>query len=232
MLLEDVRRDEKLKDIANTITNLSLHHHGNNRWSTQCILPTDTVPVDEKPTRDENTYPDYNNTKTQVIAMRPKSLQITSPSTPSIVSAIVKKIPSTAKLEMEARNNNNTQSSLIKKQQQSGRTQNLERGDPDGGCLDDVPINYLNKNSELRLNLPAEELLNSKKGWLMKQDNRSGDWNKHWFTLRGAALFYYRDPVAEDRGVLDGVLDVNSITSIAEIPVTKNYGFQLLVSIL
>jgi myosin phosphatase Rho-interacting protein len=64
----------------------------------------------------------------------------------------------------------------------------------------------------------------------MKQDARSGDWSKHWFTLRGAALFYYRDPVAEDRGVLDGVLDVNSITGISEVPVPRNFGFQLAVS--
>ncbi|XP_058986095.1 uncharacterized protein LOC101894352 isoform X2 [Musca domestica] len=71
------------------------------------------------------------------------------------------------------------------------------------------------------------ESLNAKKGWLMKQDNRTGDWTKHWFTLSGAALFYYRDPVSEERGVLDGVLDVNSLTNVAEVNANRNYAFQL-----
>ncbi|XP_073823745.1 myosin phosphatase Rho interacting protein outspread isoform X2 [Musca autumnalis] len=71
------------------------------------------------------------------------------------------------------------------------------------------------------------ESLNAKKGWLMKQDNRTGDWTKHWFTLSGAALFYYRDPVSEERGVLDGVLDVNSLTNVAEVNANRNNAFQL-----
>ncbi|XP_067621685.1 protein outspread isoform X2 [Eurosta solidaginis] len=103
-----------------------------------------------------------------------------------------------------------------------------ERGDPDGGCnLDDLSTNYLAKTAELRVNPPAEESLNTKKGWLMKQDNRTGDWTKHWFSLSGAALFYYRDPVSEERGVLDGVLDVNSLTNVAEVSACKSYAFQL-----
>ncbi|CAD6996615.1 unnamed protein product [Ceratitis capitata] len=61
----------------------------------------------------------------------------------------------------------------------------------------------------------------------MKQDNRTGDWTKHWFSLSGAALFYYRDPVSEERGVLDGVLDVNSLTNVAEVSASKSYAFQL-----
>ncbi|KNC26373.1 Protein outspread, partial [Lucilia cuprina] len=128
--------------------------------------------------------------------------------------------------------------------------QALERGDPDGGCnLDDLSSNYLAKTVELRVNPPPPtptanittppttttttlsasvvESLNAKKGWLMKQDNRTGDWTKHWFTLSGAALFYYRDPVSEERGVLDGVLDVNSLTNVAEVNANRNYAFQL-----
>lgn len=200
LLIENVRRDEKLKDIANTITNLS--HQTKTRWST---LEKTEISLDDKPTRDEADYP-------VTIQMRPKSLQINCSTAPSIVSAIIKKIPQT---EMK-----------------TSLKQNYERGDPDGGCnIDELPVNYLSKNSELRVNLPAEDLLNSKKGWLMKQDNRTNDWSKHWFTLRGAALFYYRDPVAEERGVLDGVLDVNSLTSVSEVVVQRNFGFQLTVSI-
>ncbi|KAJ6646128.1 Protein outspread [Pseudolycoriella hygida] len=206
LLIEDALREEKLKDIANTITNIN--HHSNNRWSTQS--------TDEKPTRDENSFPcEYNSSKIQ---LRPKSLQLTSSTAPAIVSAIVKKVPASGKADVMSRLN-----SSQKLQQQSN-----ERGDPDGGCnMDDVSVNYLSKTSELRVKLPSEELLNSKKGWLMKQEPRTGDWTKHWFSLRGAALFYYRDPMAEERGVLDGVLDVNGLTGVCEIPVARNYGFQL-----
>lgn len=186
-----------------------MSHQTKARWST---LEKSDIPLDDKPTRDEADYP-------LTIQMRPKSLQLTCSTAPSIVSAIIKKVPQT-KIE------------VIPIETKTSLKQNYERGDPDGGCnIDELPVNYLNKNSELRVNLPAEDLLNSKKGWLMKQDNRTNDWSKHWFTLRGAALFYYRDPVAEERGVLDGVLDVNSLTSVSEVVVQRNFGFQLTVSI-
>ncbi|XP_065078700.1 protein outspread isoform X3 [Ochlerotatus camptorhynchus] len=214
-LLDDVRREEKLKDIANTITNV-------NRWSTPCItdsLALTAVP-DEKPNRDENTVPQYSTKTTG--QMRPQSLTIPS-TAPAIVSAIVKKIPTGISSSKSDLSKTNTTSSPKLKPSQTH-----ERGDPDGDCgLDDAPASYLSKNSELRVSLPSEELLNAKKGWLMKQDTRSSEWSKHWFILRGAALFYYRDPVAEEKGVMDGVLDVNSITSITEVPVNRNYGFQL-----
>lgn len=42
------------------------------------------------------------------------------------------------------------------------------RGDPDGCGLDISGIRY-SPTSELRVDLPAEDLLNIKKGWLMKQ---------------------------------------------------------------
>jgi hypothetical protein len=57
------------------------------------------------------------------------------------------------------------------------------------------------------------------------------EWNKHWFVLRGAALMYYRDPTAEDKGILDGVIDLNGVNSISEVQVARNYGFQTLVSV-
>uniref|UniRef100_A0A182NC19 PH domain-containing protein n=1 Tax=Anopheles dirus TaxID=7168 RepID=A0A182NC19_9DIPT len=236
-------RDEpKLKDIANTITNV-------NRWSSPCITDSLSLTADhhlEKPTspRDENTIPPgsggggsatsgtgggVNGAGGTPLQMRPHSLTIPS-SAPAIVSAIVKKIP-TGKggqvlgplhLPPSAAATAGNSSPLKLKPSQTH-----ERGDPDGDCgMDDAPANYLGKNSEHR-GPDAPDLLQAKKGWLLKQDGRAGDWSKHWFTLRGAALFYYRDPVAEEKGVLDGVLDVNSITSIAEVPVNKGYGFQL-----
>ncbi|XP_034668836.1 protein outspread isoform X1 [Drosophila subobscura] len=75
----------------------------------------------------------------------------------------------------------------------------------------------------------TEESLNAKKGWLMKHDSRTGEWSKHWFTLSGAALFYYRDPLCEERGVLDGVLDVNSLTNVLPEPsASKQHAFRLI----
>jgi len=109
------------------------------------------------------------------------------------------------------------------------------------------------------VDLPAEELLNIKKGWLMKQGSASdvsigefGDpygaknttddrprrrfptqeWNKHWFVLRGSALLFYRDPTAEDQGILDGVVDLSCVITVSEVQVNRNYGFQTIVSYL
>ncbi|OAD60839.1 Protein outspread [Eufriesea mexicana] len=98
------------------------------------------------------------------------------------------------------------------------------RGDPDGCGLDISGIRY-SPTSELRVDLPAEDLLNIKKGWLMKQ-GLNKEWNKHWFVLRGCGLMYYRDPCAEDKGIMDGVIDLNTVTAVTPLLVARNYGFQ------
>ncbi|XP_035796179.1 protein outspread-like isoform X3 [Anopheles albimanus] len=217
-------RDEpKLKDIANTITNV-------NRWSSPCISDSLSLiagPGTQQSPQDENTIP------TTPLQLRPQSLSIPS-SAPAIVSAIVKKIPTgqgpPVPISNSSNNNSNNNAGLNSSLLKLKPSQTHERGDPDGDCgMDEAPASYLGKSSEHRVpGSEATELLHAKKGWLQKQDVRTGDWSKHWFTLRGAALFYYRDPVAEEKGVLDGVLDVNSITSITELPVSKGYGFQLM----
>lgn len=56
------------------------------------------------------------------------------------------------------------------------------------------------------------------------------EWNKHWFVLRGSALLFYRDPTAEDQGILDGVVDLSCVTTVSEVQVNRNYGFQTIVS--
>ncbi|CAK9821946.1 Protein outspread [Anthophora retusa] len=98
------------------------------------------------------------------------------------------------------------------------------RGDPDGCGLDISGIRY-SPTSELRVDLPAEDLLNIKKGWLMKR-GLNKEWNKHWFVLRGCGLMYYRDPCAEDKGIMDGVIDLNTVTAVTPLQVARNYGFQ------
>jgi myosin phosphatase Rho-interacting protein len=158
--------------------------------------------MDETPTRDE------------VLSKqkRPQSLSIIS-TAPSIISVVKKK---------------SATSDIINYQKTS---HSHERGDPDGDCgMGELPTNYCNKATELRVKLPSEEILHSKSGWLMKEDHQGENlWSKYWFSLKGGGLFYYRDPNAEERGVLDGVLDVNSITSIKEITSNRNHAFQLTV---
>lgn len=109
---------------------------------------------------------------------------------------------------------------------EQNQSQPIERGDPDGDCGINEPGSlYVSKGSEQK-SLSTENF-NVRKGWLLKQGQVPTKWNRHWFSLKGSALFYYRDQVTEERGVLDGVLDVNNITSVNEISVKKHYGFQL-----
>ncbi|XP_017067989.2 protein outspread isoform X2 [Drosophila eugracilis] len=249
LLIEDIRRDEKtIKDIANTITNLSQQQ--NKRWSTAVNNALNNqhhfshhsqYQVTSRDETDFQVSSNSGNTKTpNTTSERPKSLPLASNSTPAIVSAIVKKIPTVMEQGDKTKPTARLQLHL-----KSPKHYQHERGDPDGGCnLDELCVNYMAKTDELRSVGKAnnktssgqgkppvkatEESLNAKKGWLMKQDNRTGEWSKHWFTLSGAALFYYRDPLCEERGVLDGVLDVNSLTSVlAEPAASKQHAFQL-----
>jgi hypothetical protein len=171
--------------------------------------------MDETPTRD-----DMNKQK------RPQSLSIIS-TAPSIISVVKKKSAPSSSSSSSSCNKSSNKSEIINYQ----KSHTHERGDPDGDCgmEEEISTNYCkNKSTELRVNLPSEEILHSKSGWLLKEDHQ-GDWSKYWFSLKGGGLFYYRDPQAEDRGVLDGVLDVNSITSIKEIASNRNHAFQLTV---
>ncbi|XP_017044017.2 LOW QUALITY PROTEIN: protein outspread [Drosophila ficusphila] len=251
LLIEDIRRDEKtIKDIANTITNLSQQQ--NKRWSTAVNNALNNQhhfshhSQYQVNSRDETDFQVSNsnsgaNKSQNAASERPKSLPLASNSTPAIVSAIVKKIPTVMEQGDKTKPTARLQLHL-----KSPKHYQHERGDPDGGCnLDELCVNYMAKTDELRsvgkanskssagqgkppVKTTAEESLNAKKGWLMKQDNRTGEWSKHWFTLSGAALFYYRDPLCEERGVLDGVLDVNSLTSVlAEPAASKQHAFQL-----
>ncbi|KAF4531391.1 hypothetical protein B566_EDAN009632, partial [Ephemera danica] len=105
------------------------------------------------------------------------------------------------------------------------------RGDPDGCGLDTVSTCFTASGgnastAELRVDLPAEDLLHLKKGWLLKQ-GPDKEWGKHWFVLRGSALMFYRDPSAEDNGILDGVIDLGMVRRVADLQVARNYGFEI-----
>ncbi|CAL4061322.1 unnamed protein product, partial [Meganyctiphanes norvegica] len=100
------------------------------------------------------------------------------------------------------------------------------RGDPDGCVLETGPVYTTNPDLQ-RVDLPAEDLLYIKKGWLMKQ-TLNQEWNKYWFVLRGTGLMFYRDPSAEDNGILDGIIDLSIVKSVEEYEVQRNYGFTVM----
>ncbi|XP_063822072.1 protein outspread isoform X3 [Ostrinia nubilalis] len=78
-----------------------------------------------------------------------------------------------------------------------------------------------------RVELPAEKLLHARAGWLQRRG--PGGWSRHWFVLRGAALLYFRDPHAEHRGLMDGVIDLSGVARVVELPTsasTNGYAFE------
>ncbi|XP_069160669.1 protein outspread-like isoform X17 [Procambarus clarkii] len=173
--LEETKREEKLKDIADSITRL----RGNSSISYLNSKPGigDVKPTRECDTQDETEgSPDLSKTPSQ---------DKTDSSHPDHV-----------------------------------------RGDPDG-CGLEVSPPYTASPDLQRVDLPAEDLLYIKKGWLMKQ-SLSQDWNKYWFVLRGTGLMFYRDPSAEDNGILDGIIDLSVAKSIEECDVARNYGFMIM----
>lgn len=93
------------------------------------------------------------------------------------------------------------------------------RGDPDG-CV-------RGGGAAARVELPAEELLKMRKGWLQRATGAGTA--RHWFVLRGAALMYYRDPSAEDCGIMDGVIDLNGVAAVTEAPTARQFGFLIKV---
>ena len=96
------------------------------------------------------------------------------------------------------------------------------RGVPDGCGLDvslqltplTTPDTQAAKVAPQSIPIPSpHELLNLKKGWLMKQ-SPANDWHKHWFVLQGTALMYFRDPSAENNGLLDGIIDLGLVQKV------------------
>ncbi|XP_069940123.1 uncharacterized protein osp isoform X20 [Cherax quadricarinatus] len=173
--LEETKREEKLKDIADSITRL--------RGSpTLSYINTKPGVGDVKPTRERDTQEEMEGSPNH------------------------SKTPSQDKTD-------------------SSHPDHV-RGDPDGCGLELSPPYTANPDLQ-RVDLPAEDLLYIKKGWLMKQ-SLNQDWNKYWFVLRGTGLMFYRDPSAEDNGILDGIIDLSVAKSIEECEVARNYGFTIM----
>lgn len=83
------------------------------------------------------------------------------------------------------------------------------RGAPDGCGLD-----------------PASSETMTKKGWLMKQ-GLTKEWHKYWFVLQDVALLYYRDPKAESKGFLDGIIDLSLVQRIDKQDLPRHFGFYI-----
>ena len=113
--------------------------------------------------------------------------------------------------------NNNGCSPMLQKKDSISSTESLSpspsesRGTPDGCGLDLV-------NS-------SPELL-TKKGWLMKQ-GLTKEWHKYWFVLQDVALQFYRDPKAESKGFLDGIIDLSLVQQVEQIDIPRNFGFAI-----
>ena len=105
-------------------------------------------------------------------------------------------------------NNTNSNNSIHDEEILPEPGPNESRGTPDGCGLDS----------------PAE-LLN-KKGWLMKQ-GLTKEWHKYWFVLQDVALLYYRDPKAESKGFLDGIIDLSQVQRIDKQELPRHFGFHI-----
>ena len=85
------------------------------------------------------------------------------------------------------------------------------RGVPDGCGLE------ISAPTPTSVPIPSpHELLNLKKGWLMKQ-GLAKEWQKHWFVLQGSALMYFRDPAAENNGLMDGIIDLGLVQKVGRL---------------
>ncbi|XP_035221586.1 protein outspread-like isoform X2 [Stegodyphus dumicola] len=108
---------------------------------------------------------------------------------------------------------------------QSKSTLSQIRGDPDGCNLDSLP-SYCTSTAEFVGDQNNESVF-LKKGWLVKQDDCK--WNKYWFVLRNSALTFYSDPIAEDAGILDGVVDLRKVKSVSEVQSSSGHTFCVLM---
>ena len=53
------------------------------------------------------------------------------------------------------------------------------------------------------------------------------EWHKYWFVLQDVALQFYRDPKAESKGFLDGIIDLSLVQQVEQIDIPRNFGFAI-----
>uniref|UniRef100_A0A3B4VGR0 Myosin phosphatase Rho interacting protein n=1 Tax=Seriola dumerili TaxID=41447 RepID=A0A3B4VGR0_SERDU len=82
-----------------------------------------------------------------------------------------------------------------------------------------------NKNVHILSSLQPD-LLNFKKGWMVKLDEND-QWKKYWFVLSTDSLRYFKDSVTEEASDLKGEIDLTKCYNVSEYQVQRNYGFQI-----
>ncbi|KAM9784067.1 uncharacterized protein ACBT44_021433 isoform 3-T4 [Syngnathus typhle] len=80
--------------------------------------------------------------------------------------------------------------------------------------------------SDARTSEREPDLLNFKKGWLVKLDD-DAQWRKYWFVLSADCLKFYKDAAAEEASEQEGEVDLSECFKVTEQQVHKNYGLQI-----
>ncbi|XP_077387116.1 uncharacterized protein LOC144024563 isoform X2 [Festucalex cinctus] len=89
----------------------------------------------------------------------------------------------------------------------------------------DVKMSGMGK-SEAHPSEREPDLLNFKKGWLLKLDD-DDQWRKYWFVLFSDCLKFYKDAVAEEASEQEGEVDLSECFKVSEQQVHENYGLQI-----
>ncbi|XP_061837473.1 uncharacterized protein [Nerophis lumbriciformis] len=70
------------------------------------------------------------------------------------------------------------------------------------------------------------DLLNFKKGWMVKQC-QDAQWRKYWCVLSADNLRFYKHSKAEEASEQEGEVDLSKCVNVCECDVQKNYGIQI-----
>ncbi|XP_029633255.1 putative leucine-rich repeat-containing protein DDB_G0290503 isoform X5 [Octopus sinensis] len=86
-------------------------------------------------------------------------------------------------------------------------------------------MNSVSKQKDMKPERKIEDMMYMKQGWLIKQGSTEKDWKKHWFVLDANSLRYFKDAKAEEKGFVDGKIDLSTCYSVEEANAPRNYGF-------
>uniref|UniRef100_A0A1A8JBP4 Zgc:175222 n=4 Tax=Nothobranchius kuhntae TaxID=321403 RepID=A0A1A8JBP4_NOTKU len=110
----------------------------------------------------------------------------------------------------------------------TAKHENLQRSGCEALLSAPLPVQRRSRSLDRRTSdiVMTPDLLNFKKGWMMKLDEKD-QWKKYWFVLSTDRLRFYRDSVAEETSDLGGEIDLTKCFSVSEYQVQRNYGFQI-----
>ncbi|XP_023311180.1 protein outspread [Anoplophora glabripennis] len=90
--------------------------------------------------------------------------------------------------------------------------------------LRDIATALTDRSPESSLALPAEGLLNLKKGWLWMKSN-SSEFVRRWIVLCGPTLQIYQDQ--NEQGTPELTVELSTVTNYTEVPTDSKYGFEI-----